>query len=80
MSTINSLNRLRRKIDKIDSGIVKLLNDRNELSHEIGNIKKSTSTSVYSPSREQEVLAKVKKANKGPLRNEALEAIYREIM
>lgn len=75
-----SLNNLRKKIDSIDKRIIELLNDRALISKSIGEKKLKDNKSIYSPSREKEVLERIKKLNKGPMSQEAFEAVYREIM
>lgn len=71
---------IRDKIDHLDSELVKLINQRLELASEIGRIKRDAGGDIYVPERENAVLRKVTDLNKGPIRNEALEAIYREVM
>jgi chorismate mutase/prephenate dehydratase len=71
---------LRRQIDRIDRHIIKYLNQRTRLSLKIGNIKKRHGLDAYSPDREKDVYEKVAAGNRGPLSNEAVQAIYREIM
>lgn len=75
-----SLERLRKEIDSLDRNLIKLLNLRAEATKKIGKIKINTGKSIYTPEREMEVLRKVISLNNGPLKNGALEAIYREIM
>lgn len=71
---------LRKKIDKIDSELVALLNERAQLSSAIGEEKIKKNKAIYSPHREKEVLERIKKLNKGPMTEEGFQAIYREIM
>jgi len=75
-----SLDELRRRIDELDRKIVKLINDRARVVSEIGRLKASASQDVYNATREQAVYDNVLGANKGPLCEEAVRAIYREIM
>jgi chorismate mutase/prephenate dehydratase len=75
-----SLDKLRKKIDSLDSKLIKLLNLRAKATKEIGKIKIDTGKSIYNPEREMDVLRKVTSSNNGPLKNRAVEAIYREIM
>ncbi|MCX8107716.1 MAG: chorismate mutase, partial [Verrucomicrobiae bacterium] len=70
----------RKIIDKIDEQIVRLLNQRMGHVLEIGKLKRKGGHEIYSPQREQYVLERVCKLNRGPLSKEALRAIYREIM
>ncbi|MBI4336044.1 MAG: prephenate dehydratase [Candidatus Omnitrophica bacterium] len=71
---------LRKRIDKIDKEIIDSLNKRAKLSLAIGGVKKRRGLGVYSPDRERDVYTKVAANNNGPLANEAVGAIYREIM
>ena len=74
------LKSLRRAIDSIDSKILKLLNERASLTLKIGGIKSKRSESIYVPNRESEVYKRLVDNNKGPLSNESIHAIYREVM
>jgi chorismate mutase/prephenate dehydratase len=70
----------RRAIDKLDHKIVELLNERTKHVLEIGAIKIKNGEEIYAPHRELAVLERVAKVNQGPITNESLRAIYREIM
>ena len=74
------LDSIRKKIDALDSELVLLVNKRLALAAEIGKIKRGTGEEIYVPEREDAVLRKVCDQNRGPVRDEALRAIYREIM
>ena len=71
---------LRKKIDDIDQQLIESLNKRAEIALEIGKQKRKTKKSFFAPERERQVLNKLTSANKGPLPNAALRAIYREII
>src|ERR1041385_8768381 len=72
---------LRRRIDELDGQIVKLLNERAAIVVEVGEVKRQAGgTPVYAPDREQVVLDRIRKANRGPLPDACLEAIWRELM
>ncbi len=75
-----SLEDLRKKIDALDQKIVTLLGDRAKISQAIGKMKLKDNKGIYSPAREKEILDHIAVLNKGPLPQDALEAIYREIM
>src|SRR2546426_5787816 len=70
----------RKAIDKLDAKIVKLLNERTRHVLEIGSIKLKAGEEIYAPHRELAVLQRICKLNGGPMSNESLRAIYREIM
>jgi len=70
----------RKAIDKLDAKIVRLLNERTQHVLEIGAIKFKAGEEIYAPHRELAVLQRVCRLNKGPITNDAIRAIYREIM
>src|SRR4029077_21251832 len=70
----------RKAIDKLDAQIVRLLNERTKHVLEIGAIKLKAGEEIYAPHRERAVLQRLCKLNEGPITNESLRAIYREIM
>ena len=74
------LQELRRRIDGIDAQLVTLLNERQSVSIRIGMHKRELRRSVYDPEREREMMARLKKMNSGPLTEEALVAIYGQIL
>src|SRR6266705_3309285 len=70
----------RKAIDKLDEEIVRLLNERTQHVLEIGAIKLKAGEEIYAPHRELAVLQRICRRNPGPITNESLRAIYREIM
>jgi chorismate mutase/prephenate dehydratase len=70
----------RGRIDAADRELVALLNRRAEYVLKLAPLKRQIGAAVRDPGREEEVLRKLRKANRGPLPNEALEKIYGSIM
>jgi chorismate mutase/prephenate dehydratase len=68
----------RDAIDAIDAEVLRLLNERAMHAHEIGVIKGGGV--VYRPEREAQVLTRLKSLNQGPLPDEAVAKLFREIM
>lgn len=75
-----NLDNLRKQIDSIDTQIVNALSRRCTITLQISKLKKQLGRQIYSPERERQVLSRLKKIKHGLLSDEALEAIYREIM
>ena len=77
-----SLQTPRKEIDKIDDEIVRLLNERAQYVIKIGKLKKASDTqaNLHTPAREAEIMERLCKVNPGPFPNDALRAVYREIM
>jgi chorismate mutase/prephenate dehydratase len=70
----------RKAIDKLDAQIVRLLNKRTRHVLDIGDIKLKAGEEIYAPHRERAVFDRVCGHNAGPITNDQLRAIYREIM
>lgn len=68
----------RDAIDHIDATILQLLNQRAQHAHTIGVLKGNGV--VYRPEREAAVLQRIKSLNQGPLTDEAVIRLFREIM
>ena len=75
-----SLKDIREKLQKKDREIVKLLNERTELSIEVGRAKNTQGRAAYDPSQEGKVYDHVREINEGPLPEDALKNIFREII
>jgi chorismate mutase len=74
------LNKMRDKINLIDQELLTLLNQRLRTALEIGKIKKEMGKRIYDSVREKEVLEKLKRKNKGPLKEKDLKKIFTTIM
>ena len=72
---------LRGKIDAVDERIQGLINERARYAKEVGVIKGLKHTAeFYRPEREAQVLRSVVKRNKGPLRDDEMVRLFRELM
>ncbi len=73
---------LRRQIDALDEQILALVNQRAQLVLEIAKIKQESGEdgNYYRPEREAEVLRRVLELNAGPLADEEMARLFREIM
>jgi chorismate mutase-like protein len=71
---------LRRKIDRLDAQLVRLMNRRMEVALRIGSLKKAEGEPIYDPSRERQVLIRVAELNRGPLPPATLRDIFRRIV
>jgi chorismate mutase / prephenate dehydratase len=68
---------LRNNIDRLDEEILARLAERARSAQRIGEIK---SGNLYRPEREAQVLRRLAAANPGPLPDQAVQRIFREIM
>ncbi|NWG01365.1 MAG: chorismate mutase [Syntrophaceae bacterium] len=74
------LKKERKKIDVIDQNLLNFLNQRQRIVLKIGKIKKEMGKGIYDPRREKEVLERLKRKNKGPLKEKDIEKIFSMIM
>ncbi len=83
-SALPPLSEIRSHIDGIDDQLLDLLSERARLAQLVGQSKRQhenlTSAELYRPERESQVLRRVIESNKGPLRDEEVARLFREIM
>ncbi|GAC1470457.1 MAG: prephenate dehydratase [Isosphaeraceae bacterium] len=75
-----TLTDLRGEIDRLDKELVSVLNQRAEVALKIGQVKQKQGIEVWSPAREDEVIARALATSRGPLPEETLRLIFRELM
>ena len=77
-----ALSDVRAKIDGIDRQIQSLIAERAQFAHQVGKAKGKLAAAVdyYRPEREAQVLRMVVDRNEGPLSDEVLVHVFREIM
>lgn len=71
---------LRVQIDALDQQILSLLNQRARVAEQVGEVKRVEGTPFFRPDRVAQVIDKIRKSNTGPLKDEHVAAIWREIM
>lgn len=82
-SDTQALGGLRERIDAIDEQLQKLLNERAECALEVGAIKQAAgaeSAVYFRPEREAQILTMLKARNTGPLPDDAVATLFREII
>ena len=75
-----SLAELRVQIDGLDQELLALLNRRAQVAEQVGEIKKREGSPFFRPDRVAKVIEQIQLANRGPLKNEHVAAVWREIM
>ncbi|MCW7552241.1 prephenate dehydratase [Endozoicomonas gorgoniicola] len=80
--TDDKLTGLRKSIDKLDGEILKLISDRARCAQEVAQVKQQEDSDAvyYRPEREAQVLRRVMERNDGPLGDEEMARLFREIM
>ncbi|MBS0379071.1 MAG: prephenate dehydratase [Proteobacteria bacterium] len=79
--TVN-LDEVRARIDAVDEAIHGLISERARLAQAVGISKAASGRAVdfYRPEREAQVLRRARERNEGPLRDEEVLRLFREIM
>ncbi|MDO9403931.1 MAG: prephenate dehydratase [Polaromonas sp.] len=71
---------LRIQIDAADRELLLLLNRRAKVAEQVGELKKRDGTPFLRPDRVAKVIEQLQQINAGPLKNEHIAAVWREIM
>jgi chorismate mutase/prephenate dehydratase len=73
---------IRKRINEIDERLQALINERAVFAQKVGIAKGELTQAVdyYRPEREAEILRNIKERNDGPLRDEEMLRLFREIM
>ena len=80
MAPRKELAAVRREIDALDSKLLELINRRAELAIEVSGLKKTDSLGIYDPGREREIERKITGSNPGPLSDEDILFVFRELI
>ena len=81
MSDSNPLLALRDQIDALDLQILQAISDRARCAQQVAEVKKQQGDSAYyKPEREAQVLRQIMEQNNGPLDNEEMARLFRQIM
>ncbi len=70
----------RAAIDVLDRQLLHLLNTRAKLACELAKVKRARGLEIVDAEREQQVLARVRQDNTGPLEADAITRIFESII
>jgi len=76
----DKIRQIREDIDKTDSRILALLNQRARLASKIGDLKKKRSRTFYIPAREEDITERLRAENPGPFPSDSIKPVFREII
>lgn len=80
MNQDGPLEELREQVSDNDRAIVEAINRRLELVAEIKRYKESNGIEFFDPDREAWLLEDLRRANRGPLSDEGLKRVLRELL
>ena len=70
----------RKEINRLDSELLRIFNERAALALKIGEIKKVHGIPVYDPEREKRIFTAISEANPGPLENDAIVRLFERVI
>ena len=77
---MKDLDRWRGEIDAIDARILRLLSRRVKIAVKVGRLKRSSGLPYRSRERERELLARLLRANPGPLDRRSISRVFRVVI
>ncbi len=82
MTQEEELRRIRDRIDEIDASLLALISARARCAQDVAEVKRrhGDDTTFYRPEREAQVLRRIQQENPGPLDDEEMARLFREIM
>ncbi|MEX0950727.1 MAG: chorismate mutase, partial [Gammaproteobacteria bacterium] len=81
MSDGKELEQLRARIDELDAQLLELISERARLATSVAQVKQAAGEDgCYRPEREAQVLRNIMTRNQGPLAQEEMARLFREIM
>jgi chorismate mutase/prephenate dehydratase len=75
-----AVDELRNELDHLDLEIVDAINRRATIAKQIGELKQGNSQGIFDPQREAQVVQQAIAHNPGPLGDEAVRAVFRELV
>ena len=75
-----TIDALREEIDRLDSKLLRIFNERANLALKIGELKKGLALPVYDPSREKKIFQRMKEENPGPLDDHAIVRLFERVI
>jgi chorismate mutase len=70
----------RCEIDRLDSELLKIFNQRAQLALKIGELKKTTGLPIFDPGREKKIFQRMKSENAGPLDDQAIVRLFERVI
>ncbi len=75
-----TIDEYRREINRLDTELLRIFNERADLALKIGEIKKELGIPVYDPVREKKIFEAMTRDNPGPLENEAIVRLFERVI
>jgi chorismate mutase len=77
---MDNIDDLRERINAIDDELLRLFNERAKLALAIGRMKKNQGLPIRIPSREEQIIMRVREENPGPLSPTSIARLYEQLI
>ncbi len=71
---------IRQQINRLDTELLKIFNQRAGLALKIGEVKKELGLPIYDPRREKLIFERMKTLNEGPLDDAAITRLFERVI
>jgi chorismate mutase len=75
-----TIDEIRAEIDRLDSELLRIFNQRASLALNIGHLKKGLDLPVYDPAREKRIFQRMSAENEGPLDDQAIVRLFERVV
>ena len=75
-----TIDEIRAEIDRLDSELLRIFNERASHALAIGHLKKGLDLPVYDPAREKRIFARMTAENHGPLDDQAIVRLFERVV
>ena len=75
-----TIDEIRENIDRLDSELLRIFNERASLALAIGHLKKGLNLPVYDPAREKRIFERMTAENPGPLDDQAIVRLFERVV
>ncbi|MCM0083400.1 chorismate mutase [Geomonas sp. Red32] len=75
-----TIDEIRENIDRLDSELLRIFNERASLALRIGELKKGLGLPVYDPAREKRIFNRMTQENPGPLDDDAIVRLFERVV
>jgi chorismate mutase len=75
-----TIDELRKEIDRLDTELLRIFNQRANLALKIGELKKVEGLPIFDPGREKRIFQRMKQDNPGPLDDQAIVRLFERVI
>lgn len=78
--TETRIRELRSRVDEVDRELIRILNERARIVHDLVAIKAEAGKPLFDPKREEEILRRVAEENEGPIYDSSMREFFELVL